>query len=616
MDKSSSIIDLSASLRSTGFEPMQAAATLSLMLLWSQFPSGKLKGLPELRDTSAEFVLKASIRVEKILCPEVADQISDIWTGRRPGDVEILRRAIMNALDSNVPVDDIAETILEYCAPDLWITKKHCSALLAVLNAKRRTRIRCEFRYCLRPAWTLSKRNFVALDIENHEYAPILTILSKACGRSLSVRVGTIGSVANPEAPRSDFDHALIIPPIGLHRKFGPPSTLHFEGMNGAELSAELFATLWGAHLGRKRNVVIVGNGLLFRRSSTDAAFKRDLIRRQGLEAIVSLPRGLLPGTAMAMSALVFSGHAGPKRRTETIRFIDAGDPAALSPVSLGKALAGKLSHPLSVDSSFRDVSDGGFNLLVGRYVWDAATKIHREALNSHETVTLSDLADIQRPQALPRGSGKEKGFEVREALLADIGDGRLSLPAKLSELPQSAATSIATAILKPGDILLSIKGTIGRGALINADIVAESDPAPIVPGQSFVIIRLRMGVAIRYPEVLFSYLRSPVAQALLQGMAGGTTIANVAMKDLKSMPVPALPMEQQRSILTKYNERQHIQREIDKLTEKMKDAEAQIFDITLHSGLVSHPSLVSPDSIGGEADSTGRKNRGLDTTE
>ena len=318
MDKPASIINLSASLRSTGFEPPQAAAALSLMLLWSQLPSSELNGLPELWDTSAESVLRASVRVERILCPEIADEIGDIWSGRRPSDVDALRRAVMNALDASAPVDEIAETILEYSAPDSLISRKHSNTLLAVLDAERDTRVRCAFHYCLRPAWTLAKRSVVELDIENHDHAAIVSILSKACRRNLKVRVGTIGSVAGMLGDQSVFDHALIIPPTGVQQKFGPPSTLRFEGMNGRELSAELFATLWGAQVGRKRNVVVVGNGALFRRSRTDAAFKRGLIERHGLEAIVSLPPDSFQGARWARPRSCFRARTERSRAGRT----------------------------------------------------------------------------------------------------------------------------------------------------------------------------------------------------------------------------------------------------------------------------------------------------------
>jgi type I restriction-modification system DNA methylase subunit len=574
--------DLFAALRTSRLEARRVAAPLSMMLLWSQFPTSELKELPTLRDASAEFVLNASDRIENSLCPEIMGQIGRIWTGQQASDVEIMRRAIINALDSGLSADEIAEAILGYCAPLEWGSEDHSNTLLAALDSEKGMRIRCAFSYAIRPAWALSKQAIVELDVENHDLASLLSILAKACGRSLSVRVVSIDAVADTATRQSDFDHALIVPPLGMRLKLDASSARHFKSFLGGPVSAEAFASLWGAHIGRKRNIVVVGNGLLFRTSSNDAAFKQELIQHHGLEAVISLPRWVAPGVGVSMSALVFAGDGGSKSRKETVRFINADDQAALDPAILSKLLAGQGAHPLCVDCSIQKVSEASFNLSVDRYVLDQETRRNRELLNSQETVGLSDLADIRRPQALPRECGKETAFEVREAMLADIKNGRLSLPAKLSELPQSASTKIENAVLKPGDILLSIKGTIGKIALVTDDTIAESGPVPIVPGQSFVIIRMRKGGLIPDPRVLVGYLRSPVAQSLLQRMAGGTTIANVAMGDLKNLEVPVISMKAQHDIVEKHNECQDIQRHIDMLIEKKKDMEEQIFGIAL----------------------------------
>jgi hypothetical protein len=67
----------------------------------------------------------------------------------------------------------------------------------------------------------------------------------------------------------------------------------HKVGTIGDNLSTtEMLGARWAAHIGRRRNVVIVGNGLLFRTSSKDAAFKQELLYDHGLEAVVMLPRG------------------------------------------------------------------------------------------------------------------------------------------------------------------------------------------------------------------------------------------------------------------------------------------------------------------------------------
>ena len=451
--------------------------------------------------------------------------------------------------------------------------------MLAVLDAKKGAKIRCAFSYACHPAWSLSKLSDVDLDVQNSDIAIVLTVLAKACGRSLGVRVNAIGAIV---VSQSTPDHALILPPLGMRLKLDRATAPYFDGPVDGPVSAEILGTLWGAHLGRKRNVIVVGNGLLFRTSSNDAAFKRELIQKHGLEAVISLPRGLFPKTSIAVSALVFSGGSGLKGPPEALRFINASEPGAIDPATLSKLIAGKATHPLCVDRPTFQVAENGFNLSVDRYVLDKAAERNRELLDSQETVALADIADIRRPQAFPRELGTGKGIEVREAMLADIDHGRLSLPEKLSELPQSAATKIDAAILKPGDILLSIKGTIGKAALVTSEVITESASAPIVPGQSFVVIRLRKGGLMHDPEVLFSYLRSPLAQSLLQGMAGGTTIANVAMGALKTMQVPVLPMKAQKRVLEKYREYQDLQRNVDSLREKMKTTEAQLFSLAL----------------------------------
>jgi len=584
VDKLPAKFILSDSLRNAGLTPGSASLPLSLMLLWSQRRAAKLNGLPTLTDASAEFILKAPDDIVLSLCPELAPQISRQWTGLRANDIELIRRTLLDALDSDLPPDEIAEMILEYSASHEWMTKEPLSLLLATLDAKAGTRIQCAYSYACRVAWVLSKSSDVELDVENTNFSNVLSILAKACRFSLSVRVSAVGTIIGS---KHKPDHAVVFPPLGLRMKVDSLLASNLDANTGVHVTAEMFGAVWGAHLGQKRNIALVSNGFLFRTSSNDAAFKRELIQRHGLEAVVSLPKGILPKSGVALSALVF--QRAFEHRREKIRFVNASEPSSIEPATLSKLLRDYTTHPLCVSTSIEEVAANGFNMSVDRYVLDKATRQNRELLSSQETVRLSDLADIRRPQAIPREAAKEDGFEVREAMLADIDNGRLSLPVKLSKLSQSASMKIENAIIKPGDILLSIKGTIGKTALITSEAIAKSYPVPIVPGQSFVIVRLRKGGSIRDPEVLFSYLRSPLALSSLQAMAGGSMIPNVAMGDLKDLAVPILSMETQQQVLEKYDESQDLQKDIDELRDKMALIEKEIFDLSLGTGTRKH---------------------------
>ncbi|ODR99314.1 hypothetical protein AUC68_04820 [Methyloceanibacter methanicus] len=563
---------LADALRGLRFDPVHAGTALSLMLLWSRLPAARLKGLPSFKDVSAEFVLAEPTKVAKTLCAENAEDVARLLAELRPGELESLRRALLDVLNTGQPVSEIAESVLQYCTPETWASKELSDRVLAILDAGKGARIQCAFSFVMRPAWNLSKQAHVDLSVEQKSLVPILSMLASACERTLQVSVKPISSLAAEPKGREAYDHALIFPPIGMRQKL---ETI------GDYASTEALGARWGAHIGRWRSVVVVGNGLLFRTSSRDAAFKQELVYDDGLEAVVSLPRGAWPRSAMAVSALVFSDKDRLQNSKQSVRFIDASDPETLDNRTLSKLVAGDGRHPLSVDCTFAELSKSAFNLLVDRYVLDAESRRNRELLRNRETVRLSDIADVRRPQALPRGR-KGALFEVREALLADIKNGRLDLPEKLSELPQSGAAKIESSILRSGDILLSIKGTIGKSTLVTAKVIAESKPVPVVPGQSFVIIRLRKGSAIGDPQVLLGYLRSPIAQSLLQGMAGGTTIANVAMGELKHLEVPIPSPEAQAQIVAEYDKLAKIQSEIDKLKEKMKNTEEHITNLAV----------------------------------
>jgi hypothetical protein len=548
------------------------------MLVWANAEDGKLRGLPSFKDASADFIVSQPAKIAKVLCPDIADDVAKTIERLPPTAVEVFRRVLLTALDRDGDCESIAEAIIEYSRPDVWIDSKASTVLQVALQTKKTDIVRCAFSYALRAAWTLSKQCTVELDIEDSDFVHVISLLAKACDRQLVVATNTINSVAMDQRPPK-WDHAMVFPPLS-GRLLPRPG---FDSASYDSLSSESFGARWGAHLGRKRNIVVVGNGFLFRTSSKDAALKQDLVYGQGLEAVIALPRGTFPTTAIGVSALVFRGREeSGKVHRHTVRFIDASDLVAFEPSETAALINQERSHPLCADVSFEDLASSAFNLSVDRYVLDPKTIQTRLFLEKQETVTLSDLADIRRPQAMPRDSGKTESMPVREALLADIDNGRLFLPEKLSQIPVTAITKIESAILKPGDILLSIKGTIGKAALVTEAPITESKPVPIVPGQSFVIVRLRQGGLVRDPKVLVSYLRSPVAQSLLRSMAGGTTIPNVAMGELKAMPVPVLTPQAQADLVERFQKWQQIHSEIESLRAKMEDAEKALFSIAL----------------------------------
>ncbi|HRI76628.1 MAG TPA: restriction endonuclease subunit S [Alphaproteobacteria bacterium] len=564
-------LQIADAFRGGAASSVKNGAMMALLLRWSQSSEGDLRGMPPLMEASADFIAREMAKILRVLHPEGEYGLPNMVEGLGLGEIEHFRRIIVDNLEARVPLGEIAEAILENTFVETWISKESCALIITAMDSAEGATIRCAFSYAIHPAWELSKKHTVFLDIENLDSSRILSLLAATCGYELNIQVKSIISAAS-EDDIGRFDHALIMPPLGM--KLNQGGLPYFTEV----YSSEALGAVWGARLGRKRNLVIVGNGLLFRTSSRDSAFKQDLINKYGLESVLALPRGAFPRTVVAGSILVFSGTGVHDQGS--ICFLDTTEPTNIDGDFLRKLLKGKERHSHCVRVPYAELLGSGFNLSVERYVLDDEARRNLNLLKQQELLTLADLAEIHRPQALPRGNAEGGGFMVREALLVDIDDGLLSLPNKLSELPTKAAPQIEEAILKPNDILLSIKGTIGKAALVTEDIIKESGGVPIVAGQSCVIIRLRKKGAVRDPRVLFAYLRSPLAQSLLQGMAGGTTIQNVAMGGLKNLAVPVIPFERQELIITKYQEYERMQRELDKLREKKKRAEAHIYEM------------------------------------
>jgi hypothetical protein len=141
MDTSLQALDLSAALRGSGLEPTHSATALSLMLLWSQVPASKLKGLPPFKDVSAEYVLTDPLKVATSLFEEDALTVAHVLMELRPSELESLRRHVINGLDAGLPANDIAEAILAYSMPEAWASQGLSDLLLAILDSKKGERI-------------------------------------------------------------------------------------------------------------------------------------------------------------------------------------------------------------------------------------------------------------------------------------------------------------------------------------------------------------------------------------------------------------------------------------------------------------------------------------------
>ncbi|TGD91681.1 N-6 DNA methylase [Methylobacterium nonmethylotrophicum] len=567
---------LHAAIRDTGLNLSNSASVAAILLAWSQASSASRGDLPPFADVSVDYMLAQWEHAVQTFVPDAT--ISEVQTSWKPWSqtaLEQFRRAMLSALSLGLTADDLAAMILEMGAAEAWISPQSATLLTGLLWREKLAAVRCGLSYAVHVAWRLAQAGPVHLDVESVALASLVRTLARACSRPLTVEVRSLPDFTGEVARAPEFAQALLFPPLGM-KISAQGSTLGSAGFRADDtLTSEAYGALWGARLAQGRCFVVVGNGFLFRTNSREAALKQVLIEQHGLVAVMALPRGTYPRSGVAMSVLVFDQARADSLSERNLRFIDA---AGIEDQVQGLDLlttATPSRH--AVDIPYAQVRESGFNLSVERYVLDPEAQASWNMLESRDTVRLADVAEIFRPQALPKASGEQSMMAVREAMLADIQDGYLLPPQRTGQTPATAMRKIESTILREGDVLLSVKGTIGKVALVRGDVTNAADAPPVVPAQSLLILRLRKGSPINSPEVLARYLGSPMVQALLQRQAGGTSIPNVAIGDIKELPVPMLDPAAQDNILDLVREHERLQGEIAMLRRRMDDIQAEI---------------------------------------
>jgi restriction endonuclease S subunit len=119
--------------------------------------------------------------------------------------------------------------------------------------------------------------------------------------------------------------------------------------------------------------------------------------------------------------------------------------------------------------------------------------------------------------------------------------------------------------MLQEGDILLSVKGTIGKIGL-----VTSIDGEQWIASQSFVVIRLRRIGSHMDPLILSTYLRSWLGQESLNSIAGGATVSLLPMGPLRQLPIPLLSADAQNQIRDHLDEIRRLIRQRDEINERI----------------------------------------------
>jgi hypothetical protein len=310
-----------------------------------------------------------------------------------------------------------------------------------------------------------------------------------------------------------------------------------------------------------KKIVLLVPNTAI---SAGRGAITADTVLRRclqcGLELVLQLPPGtigamhelhsiLVLNKAKSPSAVTFtglenngankiarpmrapSGFGLPRRQTK-LALLDT----TLNMESYGEDHAVRSYEELIASASRQTGRGQLISFEASRYT--RAKSISPALQRKYELTRLSDVAEIYRVQHMAL-QADSAGIVCREITSEDIDRYGRIRHGSHKKLQPSAAQRLERAGLSKGDILLCIRGPVGK-----VGIIQHEPDCPTTSTQNFLRIRLKQSLTTQgmTHELLFWWLRSSVCQDLIKRYEIGSGVSRLSIQDIENIEVPIGP--------------------------------------------------------------------------
>ena len=360
-----------------------------------------------------------------------------------------------------------------------------------------------------------------------------------------------LGQEIRPLDPKGGWSVSIACPPFGVKTKEQVTNDPELAGIDlqcpKALRDLEARRIFTAHQLCTEKTYAVASPAIGFSGSKDLELFRQELIKKNWLDAIIELPAGVHLGTNIGGLLLVLDHNRKANDKIAIIsgeRLLPKGksngaiewDPKAIKELtSLLKERKGseicKLVEP-------KEIEENGYKLQTSRYLKTEDETAIEAYLETRNTLQLGDIAEIKRPLA-SLGKKSDEGVFLREVTLSDMSDsGVIEQGSKVIQIPEAIIATGREQLLDERDILLSIKGSIGKASLVGK--LEEQT----VPGQAFCVVKLRPNAPLS-ANALVQYLRSEIGQFFFQKRSQGTGVAFIPMGEVKSIPV-IIPTEEE----------------------------------------------------------------------
>jgi type I restriction enzyme S subunit len=332
--------------------------------------------------------------------------------------------------------------------------------------------------------------------------------------------------------------------------------------------SGELMVRRWGS------TVDLISSMKLFRKGDTLFARRNAYLRRASMvdfaglcsgDAIVlrekkgKMASGFLPLILNSDRwwTYAIANAAGSMSKRVNVRSLLAYE-FALPPLDQQRRIADLLSGVCEVDSANIAVIDSlvttlanvRSKALVGELSKGSRTKTTLGELPSTWRIAnLSDVLRIAAGNAFKSDDFAPAGIQLIR--LSNLFGGVLDLSRSAVFLPVRYSERYPTFVVRPGDILFSMTGTVGKEDYAHSVVVPAGTPECLLNQRVAKLVPCPNVL----PEYLLQYLWSRHFLDQIYSKAAGSKQANVSNKDIYSAYIPLPPLAEQSAIVSRLQE-------------------------------------------------------------
>jgi hypothetical protein len=459
---------------------------------------------------------------------------------------------------------------------EFWIRRETSELLVGLIHDAKS--VRFSFRGALRPWLAYAVRAADSHDTVKVHFSSASADLEHVCQDLMAVlELRNVSADARQPWDREasgEVDFEVMLPPLMMPvEDLSAVSTRVLSPLGKAphrsgRINAATVSVLHALEHDETRAVILVAEGELFRMVGAETVVRRHLIESGRLEAVLGVPPGLFYTSTMVKHGLLVLRSNTAKRYS--VRFVDLGhedlshrgqrgrfefdfDPGTQT----AELISGlePADKTMGRDVGHEEIIEHNFVLTPDRYLNTGPRERIEALLRKSDPAELAEIVEMIRPANLQKGMGED--YTIFEASPGDIGErGYLQKPSRSFTVDRATYMRALNQRVQPGDVLLSIKGTIGVVGLVPEEAPPEGDTTIWTAGQSLMILRPKKRGGMD-PITLYEYLTNETVQDFIKSLAGGSMIQNLAIKDLKAFPVPIPKETVMAEVRERFSERQ-----------------------------------------------------------